>query len=345
MFKKLPQYSKQDLLIGLLLVGIFILGFVITYLSLSYSSKISGVKEDSFAEVTPAPLNEENKEEGIYSALFMGYGGAGHAGSLLIDSIIVLRADTNSKKVLLVSIPRDLWVPGNRKINAEASANGFENVDVLVQSITGLPINYYVAVDFAGLTKIIDTLGGITVIVPNTFRDSFYPLAGEENNTCGKTENEINELKAKYSGFELEKQFTCRYETISFEKGEAKLDGATALKFVRSRHGDSDFGRSARQFAVLIGIKNRLLTLEALTKATNIIDTLLKMVKTDLGIGEIKALVDTLGDPLDYTVKEINLSTDNVLNAGTSGGQFILTPKSGNFNFSGIKEYIKQNLN
>jgi len=73
-------------------------------------------------------------------------------------------------------VPRDLWTPANRKINAEASVIGFGNVGSTIQSITGTHIDYYVSVDFGGFTKIIDDLGGVSVIVPKTFDDPFYPI-------------------------------------------------------------------------------------------------------------------------------------------------------------------------
>lgn len=156
------------------------------------------------------------------------------------------------------------------------------------------------------------------------------------------TEDQINALKAKYSGFDLEKQFTCRYEHLHFDKGPTNLDGATALKFVRSRHGDSDFGRSLRQLAVLAGIENKLISFQATGKLDDIINTLLNIVVTDLDAGIIKTLLSVLGDPKAYTIKQIQLTTDNVLTESTSSDrQFILIPKAGNFNFDGVKTFIK----
>ncbi len=334
----------QDILIGLLLTGILILGFLITYLGLQFFKK-PGVQTTSFEKVTPAPINDYTKEEGVYNILLLGYGGAGHSGGGLTDSIIVAHINSNKKTAALISIPRDLWVNGGRKINAEGSINGFDNVDPLITTVTGLPINYYVAVDFGGFSKLIDNLGGITVSVPKTFDDAFYPITGEENNTCGKTEAEINTLKAKYSGFELEKQFTCRYEQIHFDKGQTSLDGKTALKFVRSRHGDSDFGRSERQFAVLKGILGKLISIQSAGNINKTIDTLSKIVKADMNLGVIKSLIDVFEIPGEYKITEVQLTTDNVLNSSkSSDGQFILVPKTGNLNFSGIKSYIRSQL-
>lgn len=340
--------SWQNILIVALSIGIFILGFAISYLSLKKFSQTPKIETSNipFNKATPAPINNVTKKEGIYNILLLGYGGAGHSGGLLTDSIVVLNIDTNTKRATLVSIPRDLWVTGNRKINSVGTTIGFENIGGVIQNVTDMAINYYIAVDFQGIEKIIDLIGGIDVDIPKSFDDPFYPIKGQENNTCGKTEEEINTLKTKYSGYQLETQFICRYEHLHYEKGITKLTGETALKIARSRHGDSDFGRSERQFAILKAIKNKLISIKALENANGIIDTLLKMVKTDINIGVIKTTINILGDPSAYEIRNIHLTTENVLSESKSGdGQYILIPKSGNFNFFGIKNYIIDNIN
>jgi len=85
------------------------------------------------------------------------------------------------------------------------------------------------------------------------------------------------------------------------------LDGTTALKFVRSRHGDSDFGRSLRQFAVLVGVENKLISFQSLGKLDNIIGTLFTIVKTDLNPGTVKTLLTVFGDPGKYKIPKFNL--------------------------------------
>jgi len=342
-------FKMKKIWVGLLCFGVFVLGFTLSYLSLTFS-KIFIKKTDtsqtpvpeSYTKATPEPLTNP---KGVFNVLLLGYGGGEHSGGGLTDSIIIAHIDTNTKKYALISIPRDLWVTGNRKINAEGSVNGFQNVGSTVQSVTGLVIDNFVSVDFSSFSKIIDNLGGINVEVPKAFTDSFYPVPGLENETCGVTAEQINEFKSKYSGFELEKQFICRYEKISYGKGPATLNGTEALKFVRSRHGDSDFGRSARQFAVLVGIKSKLISLKSLNKLDSTIDLFSKMVKTDLTAGKIKSLIEAFGDTSSYTKSEIQLTTENVLNEGkSSDGQYILFPKAGNLNFSEVKNFIKNNL-
>src|SRR5581483_8679001 len=347
MRKNLQELTNKRWFIGLVMGFTFLSGLLISFAGFPILGNIGKPlalpTANSFSRATPAPINKNNPQEGVYNALLLGYGGGNHEGTLLTDSIIVAHVDTNTKKAALISIPRDLWIPGNIKINA-AGVNGFQNSSPAVQNVTGLPINYYVAVDFNNFRKLIDNLGGITVSVPKTFDDPFYPIEGEENNTCGMNDAQIFELKNKFgqSGFELEKQFTCRYEHLHFDAGQnVHLDGASALKFVRSRHGDSDFGRSERQFAVLTGILSRLVSLRNVNKIDETVNTLFNMVKTDLNLGTIKTLAQVFGEPGVYKISQIQLTTDNVLKEGYSAnGSYVLMPKSGEFDFTGVKNYI-----
>lgn len=342
------ELSKEKVLIGFVFFDLFIIGFLATVLFLnpnffSKSAKESNLPQKNLImEAEPIDIAEE---EGVFNAVLLGSGGPGHSGGGLTDSIIVAHVNTTTKKAALISVPRDLWVPGGTKLNAVAAAIGIENVASTVQNVTGLDIDYYISVNFDEFVKIIDALGGIEVDVPNSFQDNFYPIKGEENNLCGFTEEEVFVFKNKFTGFELEKQFTCRYEQLKFEKGPTELDGNTALKFVRSRHGDSDFGRSQRQFAVLKGALAKLISLEALNNSSTILNGLYNLVKTDTPAGVIKSFLEVVGDTSLYEITQIQLTTDNVLNESKStDGQYILVPKSGNYNFTEVQNFVKQKL-
>lgn len=341
----------KKILIGILFLGIFVMGFFVTYLTLKMSKifvKAPTPTPNAFASATAKPISEVQpvkQEAGTYNILLLGYGGPGHDGSNLTDSMIVVHVNINTHKVAFISVPRDLWVTGNQKINSTGVA-AFTNAEPVITSVTGLPINYFVATYFGQFTNIINDLGGITANTPVAFDDPYYPILGQENNTCGMTPDQVDTLKAKYSGYNLEIQFTCRYTHLHYAAGPTNLDGTTALQYVRSRHGDSDFGRSARQFAVLEGIVAKLISFQAMGKFNDIVNTISSSVQTDLDAGTIKSLVQILGDPKAYTFKTVQLTTDNVLNQGTSSdGQFILYPKAGMFNFTGTQGYVKDNLN
>ncbi|MFZ5932911.1 MAG: LCP family protein [Patescibacteria group bacterium] len=304
---------------------------------------VKGEGGQTLEEITPPPSLPP--KGGEVNVLLLGYGGAGHEGALLTDSIILLTADVKSKKAVLISIPRDLWL-GDTKINF-AYAKGGQVAKNAARLVTGISPTYFVAVDFNQLQKIIDLLGGITVDVPKTFDDYFYPVRGKELDLCAKSPEEIEALHQKYSGFDLEKQFTCRYERIHFDKGLTKMTGEEAIKFVRSRHSNEhggDFARSERQFAVLKGLKDKLVSLEVIPKGGKIIDRIAALAKTDLTPQKISEFLDLVGNPSEYAIQEIHLTLDNVLTATNFNGQFILVPKAGKGNFDEIKGFIKDNL-
>lgn len=330
-------------------VLVFVLAFSLTYLFMVLKNNTKTGEGGAPKENISLNTNPAKAPSDRTNVLLLGYGGAGHEGSMLMDSIILVSVSTKTKKAALISIPRDLWFI-DHKINegyvkGGSSTTGWNEIKNVITSVTGLPINDYVAVDFGGFVKEIDTLGGVDVNVPSTYDDFFYPIAGEENNTCGKSAAEIDAFKAKYSGFDLEKQFECRYEHIRFDKGLVHMDGTLALKYTRSRHGDNDFGRSDRQFAVLNAVKDKAISLDVVPKGGTLLSNLVAMVNTNLDVAGVKALYNLLGNPKDYQIVSIHLTDGNVLVDSTGpAGAFILIPKEGGGKWNAIQNYIFEKL-
>lgn len=188
--------------------------------------------------------------------LLLGKSGEGYLAPDLTDTIIFVSVShAKPYTVTLVSIPRDIWVDDLRaKLNSayywgnrKKEGGGLVLAKSSVEDIVGLPVNYAVVVDFSAFEDVIDTIGGIEVDVTTAFRDTKYPIAGREADLCGG-----------------DMEYNCRYETIKFGEGLQKMDGATALKFVRSRNAEGDEGtdlaRAARQQQVIAAIKDKLLT-------------------------------------------------------------------------------------
>lgn len=324
---------------------VFILAFSLTYLILGFKNKTKTGEGGAPKENVSLNTNPAKAPNDRTNVLLLGYGGAGHEGPMLMDSIILLSVSTKTKKAALISVPRDLWF-SDHKINegytkAGSPAGGWNEMKSEVTAVTGFTIDNYIAVDFGGFVKEIDTLGGVDVNAAATYDDFFYPITGEENNTCGKSAAEIDAFKQKYTGFDLEKQFECRYEHIHFDKGLVHMDGALALKYTRSRHGDNDFGRSDRQFAVLNAIKDKAISLNVIPKGGTLLSNLLAMVNTNLDMAGVKALANLLGNPKDYQIISIHLTDGNVLVDSTGpAGAFILIPKEGDGKWNAIQNYI-----
>ncbi len=358
-------------------IGLLVVSFLLSYFFLG-KIIFPQAKEKEVSNTppkTPTPyFGEGKREENTKNILLIGYGGAGHDGGFLADSIILLHINKETKRAFLISIPRDIWIKlpldwenlkwakineayaigiddlkyPNKKPEFRGKTGGGNMVKYALTQVTGLTVDYFVAVSFDEIVKIIDILGGIEVEIPVSFTDEYYPIKGLENETCGKTPEEIETLKQQYSGFELEKQFNCRYETISFEKGKTKMDGATALKFARSRHSATyggDFARSERQMALLLGIKEKLISIDALKKIDELFPHFAALLTTDLDLATTKDLAILFGNPKDYSVERINLTTENFLSVSKGPqGQFILIPKAGSDNWEETKNFINESI-
>jgi len=222
--------------------------------------------------------------------LIIGRGGVENDAPDLTDSILLASLHYEKKTFSLLSIPRDLYVTfptgGKGKIN-EAYFRGLrayendedqamDNLGQLVSNITGEDVHYYVNLDFNGFRKIIDILWGIEVDVPKALVDYEYPGPG-------------------YS-----------YQTFRISAGPQILDGATALKYARSRHSTSDFDRSLRQQLIIKWIREKAFSLGFLTdiwKMRSVYATLSADVKTNLNIGQLLFLASQALDiPKDNIV-------------------------------------------
>ena len=187
------------------------------------------------------------------------------------DTIIVATLDPVAKTAGMISLPRDLWVTipgyGQDRINAsfelgEAAkrGGGAELTRKTVEELLGVPVHHYALIGFAGFQKLVDEVGGVVVDVERPIKDNEYP-------------------DANYS-----------LRRIFFQPGLQRLDGESALWYVRTRHADSDFGRARRQQQFLMGLRRQALQLNLLPKAPTILAALSDTIKTDLKPAEILGL-------------------------------------------------------
>ena len=122
------------------------------------------------------------------------------------------------------------------------------------------------------------------------------------------------------------------------------MDGETVLKFVRSRHSSEhggDFARSQRQHAVLVAIKNKVLSLGAIDEIVPFVNKFSDTIRTDINEEKLIEISKAYSNPSEYKVSTINLNEDNVLMSSTStDGQFILVPKEGTGKWTQTQSFI-----
>jgi len=252
---------------------------------------------------------------------FYGYGGDGHDGAYLSDSIMVVSIQPEASgppQVAEISIPRDWYVPidlgngttyhgrvneaysdgqtntyPNRAAQFKGDTGGGALADATLESLLGIHIDHFVGIDFHAFQYAVDAVGGIDVNVPDTFTDTQYP-AGE----CD--------------------QGNCGYMTVHFNKGPQHMDGATALIFSRSRHSadngeGSDFARSRRQQLVIQALKNKVVSIDGIGKLPDLLGALGGHVITDMGIGDAEALYALVKSVDTSTIERISVDDTNFL--------------------------------
>jgi LCP family protein required for cell wall assembly len=155
------------------------------------------------------------------------------------DTIMILHVSPGRDKAVMVSLPRDLrtTVKGHTsKINAAFALGGPDLLVKTVSETTGLPINHYAEVDFAGFLNVVDALGGITL--------------------CNRSGHRLDD----------------RYANLHMGPGCKDMRGIQALAFVRARHVDSDFGRIGRQQEFMRAVATKLERKGSLTNLPRLMD-------------------------------------------------------------------------
>lgn len=320
-----PMWRKRILIAGVYIVIIGTLLFAVVFARLNALSHLLGIKITDVFTTLP----KEKTQDGGITFLIAGIGGDGHDGPTLTDSITLARYDLKTKYLRTVGVPRDVWDPYIQdKINSiytyglqQDAVNPFDYTKAKYKELLGVDIDYMVVVDFAHFEKLIDMLGGVTINLEKGFYDPLYPKDGAENEEC----------------VPFDPNYGCRYQTLIFRKGTQHLNGAVALKFVRSRHAEgsegSDFSRSSRQQIILNAIKTRLSEIAQ----SRDFDTLFKIIefananiKRDISNSQALSLVSK-APGMKVASQALSEEFFEVPPSEEFGGRYVLIPKDNDY--------------
>lgn len=283
---------------------------------------------------------------------FLGPSGREQHNGFLSDTIIVASYHHETKKISLISIPRDTWVslpswgdfpPTQAKVNSAYSTGdvfdfpggGLQLAKKVIGKHLDLPIHYAARIDFEGFEKLVNVLNGIDVVVENSFDDYQYPIPGKETANCGG------------------RNYYCRFEHLHFSKGPMHMDGKTALGFARSRSGTngegSDFARARRQQKVIEAMLKKALSLENILNPltlNSLFREFGKSVETDVDLARLPQVIK-LAKNLDLSEMETFVLDPSsglmvVGNPAYYGGAYVIVPK--NNNWEPVKAKIKEFL-
>jgi len=324
--KKTSGKRKKFSCFFILLIIIF--SFAGLVLSSGNDSFLSGIKNSYLVRqithiLAPSQKYLSGEKEDRINFLLLGMGGPGHNGPYLTDTIVVASFKPSTKEAALFSLPRDMIVPiapgDYRKINSiytigekQEPGSGGKLMKEVVSQTLDMPIDYYAAVDFNGFIELIDAIDGVDINVERSFTDYQFPTYDE------------------------------KYQTVSFSADEQTMDGITALRYARSRHGNngegSDFARIKRQQKIILAAKDKVTSFNTLInpkKITELFSIANEYTKTDMEPWEAVKLVHLAKgmNTQNIVAQSIDDRPGGYLKSGISqtDGAYILQPVTGNF--------------
>ena len=313
------------------------------YLKIHKVFKGGGTAAALQADVKPSLLKGEG--DGRVNILLLGKGGGNHDGPDLTDTILVASIDPVNKNASLVSIPRDLWVTpnggGGTKINAvyanakyhqqavnskdpaAAEQAGIKAIEDQVTQVLGIPVNYYMLVDFQAFKQAVDAVGGVDLTVPPELAVSEHLW----DETAGKN------------------------YYLNVAAGPNHFDGTRALFFTRSRHTSArgDFDRTERQRVFIEALSQKILsagTYANPVKISQLMSAFGDHISTDFGVKDALRLMTLTKSISSSKVVSVGLADppNNYVRTDSVGSASVVRPTAGFGDYSQIQTFIRNTL-
>lgn len=316
-------------LLTLSVVAVAVLVVVLGLRAAAFNASVSSAPFPSTALL--GALNGSDR----VNVLMVGYGGGGHGGAYLADSIQIMSIDPTTDTTTTVPIPRDLWIEGvsaygsSGRVNevfSRGNANGgLDEAAVLLaevlSEVTGLRIEHWLSVDFAGFRDMVDAVGGVSIDNPVAFS---YTMT-ESQHAAGD------------------------WSTGDFDSGEIHLDGEESLAYSRARYTSvfaesNDFARSVRQARILGALRGELGGggITSVIPGLRLMDAMEGRVRTDLSAIDLFLLSSHLSSD-----RRVELTEDVALSATTNtNGAYILVPAgwTGPGSYGSLQSYLSSEL-
>ncbi len=266
----------------------------------------------TFFKTQPTPVPKRQTHSEASTLLLLGTDRRGlNDSSDNTDALMLVHLDPSAGRIAVLSIPRDLWVEipghGDARVNTayalgeQDGTGGLILARETISATLGIPVHHAALLDFHAFVTLVDAIGGVDVDVPYAISDPTYP-----DDDAG-------------------------YDPFYLPAGEQNIDGATALRYARTRATPgSDFDRAARQQQLMLAVRDRVTQLDLLPdlikQSPQLWTTLQTTIETDL----------TLGEVVDLAVGANRIPADGIVTATidqnctrdwtTPGGAQVLLP-------------------
>ena len=219
------------------------------------------------------------------------------------DSLILVTFNPNTLNATMLSIPRDSYVPiacwsgtPENKIT-HAAAYGTDCMMDTIENYFDVTIDYYAKINFKGLVSLVDTLGGITVDVPQD-------LCTDNSNREGQ---------------------------VCINAGVQTLNGEQALVLARNRKqlAAGDLDRGLNQQLVIQGILNKVKDMKSINQVMDVLNTITNNLDTNFTEQQILSFYDIAKDIMSNALQKDDADLINIEQLYLDGtGQMIYDERS-----------------
>lgn len=264
-------------------------------LSSSRNLQLPGLTRPVNILVLGAKVLTSDLQDPTISQRNQGYHALVNSFDGLTDTMLLVRFDPETKKVALLSIPRDTRVEvpeyGTNKINAANSLGGPAlSARTVSELLNGIGIDRYVTINVQGVEALIDALGGVTVYVP---KDMKY-------------------------------QDDSQHLYVNLKAGKQHLNGNQALQLLRFRNDElGDIGRVQRQQMVMRALSEQALNPVTVARLPQILSVIKSHIDTNLTVEELVALVGFATD-VDRSQMQMLILPGDYGDIGTYGTSYWL---------------------
>jgi LCP family protein required for cell wall assembly len=351
---KKPQSRRRRIikwtLIALSVAALAVAGWV-AYKALHATGNV--FKGNPLDIIKNQPLKEDKNGRSNILLLGTSEDDPGHGGAYLTDSMMVISINQKNKDVAMFSIPRDLYVQYGMACNSgyEGKINEYFNcvnsdwnskpaeeermtkTRQFVGDIFGMDIQYGVHVNNTVIKEAVNAVGGVDVDIQGS---------GGASGVLDRN-------------FDWRCNYQCYY--VKYDNGVHHLDGEHALYLAMARGdvaptyglGNSNFDREKNQQKIIIALKKKAVssgTLSNVSKVTKLIDALGNNLRTNFQTKEIRTLVQLGKDIKPENIKTVSLfdSDNQLVTTSNYGGQSVVIPSAGAFNYSEIRAYLEKKL-
>lgn len=236
----------------------------------SHGGQLGDIFPDVSGQPEPSDQPDVAKGERV-NILLVGVDSLPSRTTQLTDTMLVVSFDTNGTRSAMISVPRDLYgvpLPGggvfNEKLNSlmvraagdpkKYPLGGVGTLKAAIGGMLGVQIHYFAAINLLGFKQMVDSIGGVDIVVTRTINDPTY-----------------------YDEYD-------RPAPLYIKAGAHHMNGHLALAFVRSRKGagDSDFTRADRQQQLLEAVRAKLTAGNLLLALPGLLDAVKNTIATDV---------------------------------------------------------------